>query len=239
MGTLVNATTVVVGSLLGLALGSRLSERTSGTVTDVLGLVTLVIGALSLRPMLGETLNGAVGHGAVLVVVLLAMMAGALTGSALRLEARLDQLGNWARRRAGSGDHRFADGFVTATLVFCVGPLTILGSLSEGLGRGAEQIYVKAVLDGFASIAFASSLGIGVLASAAGVAVIQGGLTLVGYLLGDVVPAAQIDALTVAGGIILLGLGIRLLGLKEIRVADLLPSLFFAPLFVWIAGWFA
>ena len=163
-------------------------------------------------------------------------MAGALTGSALRVEDRLEDIGHWARRRFGAdGDSRFVNGFVTATLVFCVGPLTILGSLSDGLGRGADQIFVKAVLDGFASIAFAASLGIGVLASAVGVLVIQGGITLVGYLLGDVIPPAQVEALTVAGGIILMGLGIRLLGLKDIKVADLLPALVYAPLFVGLA----
>ncbi|GAA1398433.1 DUF554 domain-containing protein [Luteococcus peritonei] len=236
VGTVVNVTTVVLGSLLGLALGHRLPQRTSSTVTDVLGLFTLVIGASSIMPMFGERLNQAVGHGAVMVVILLAMMAGALTGSALRVEDRLEDVGGWARRRFGAdGDSRFVNGFVTATLVFCMGPLTILGSLSDGLGRGADQIFVKSVLDGFASIAFAASLGIGVLASAAGVLVIQGGITLVGFLLGDVIPPAQVDALTVAGGIILLGLGIRLLGIKDIRVGDLLPALVFAPLFVSVA----
>ena len=235
-GTVVNVITVVLGSLVGLALGSRLGERTTSTVTHVLGLFTLVIAASSITPLFGELLQQAVGHGAVMVVVLLALMAGALTGSALRVEDRLEDIGHWARRRFGAdGDSRFVNGFVTATLVFCVGPLTILGSLSDGLGRGADQIFVKAVLDGFASIAFAASLGIGVLASAVGVLVIQGGITLVGYLLGDVIPPAQVEALTVAGGIILMGLGIRLLGLKDIKVADLLPALVYAPLFVGLA----
>ena len=235
-GTVVNVITVVLGSLVGLALGSRLGERTTSTVTDVLGLFTLVIAASSIAPLFGEVLQQAVGHGAVMVVVLLALMAGALTGSALRVEDRLEDIGHWARRRFGAdGDSRFVNGFVTATLVFCVGPLTILGSLSDGLGRGADQIFVKAVLDGFASIAFAASLGIGVLASAVGVLVIQGGITLVGFLLGDVIPPAQVEALTVAGGIILMGLGIRLLGLKDIKVADLLPALVYAPLFVGLA----
>ncbi|MEL4357957.1 MULTISPECIES: DUF554 domain-containing protein [unclassified Luteococcus] len=234
VGTAVNVLLIVLGSLAGLALGGRLSQRTAATITDVLSLVVLVIGALSVRPLLQPTLNEAVGNGAALVVILLALVVGALIGSVLRLEERMDDLGRWIRGRVGAeGDHRFVDGFVTATLVFCVGPLSILGALSDGLGRGSEQLLVKAVLDGFASVAFASSLGVGVMLSAVAVALYQGTLTIVGALLGDVLPPAQIDALTVAGGVILMALAVRLMGLKPLRVADMLPALVCAPLFVW------
>ena len=237
LGTTVNVVAIVVGSLLGLGVGRRLTARTSSTVTDVLGLVTVVIGALSIMPLTQPTLSDAVPGGAALIVILLALLAGALTGSALRIEDRMNDLGEWVHRKLGGAeDSHFVDGFVTASLLFCVGPLAILGSLNDGLGRGADQLLIKSVLDGFASIAFASTLGLGVMVAAVPLAIYQGSLTVAGHFLGNIMPAAQIDALTVAGGIILMGLGIRLIGLKDIRVADLLPALVFAPVFVWIAG---
>ena len=116
--------------------------------------------------------------------------------------------------------------------MFCVGPLTILGALSDGLGLGAEQLYLKATLDGFASIAFAASLGVGVLASALTVAVVQGLLTVVGLVVGDFLPAAHLDALTATGGLLLLGVGLRLLRIRQVPVGNLLPALVVAPLLV-------
>lgn len=236
-GTLVNVIAVLVGAGAGLLIGSRLSERTRTTVTDALGLITLVVAAQSIAAIGSSALAAAVPHRAAFTVILVALLIGAVVGSALKVEERIAQLGDWARRvlPARGGDDRFVDGFVTSTLVFCVGPLAILGSLSDGLGRGAEQLYVKSVLDGFAAMAFASALGRGVLLAAGSVAIYQGAFTALGWGLGRSLPTAEIDALTVTGGIVLLGLGIRLIGLKQIRVADLLPALVFAPLFVALA----
>ncbi|MDP9497716.1 MAG: DUF554 domain-containing protein, partial [Actinomycetota bacterium] len=124
---------------------------------------------------------------------------------------------------------RFVEGFVTASLVFCVGPLAVLGPLSDGLGRGIEQLALKSTLDGFASLAFAASLGWGVAASALSVAAVQGSLTVVGAVLGDLLPEAQIAALTATGGVLLLGVGLRLLAVKPVPVGDLLPALVCAP----------
>ena len=138
------------------------------TVTDALGLVTLLIGALSAAKVTSPDLAAAVGRSAPVLIVLGALLLGGIAGSLLDIERRLADLGDWLRRRLTRGaDHdRFIEGFVTASLVFCVGPLTILGSLSDGLGLGAEQLILKATLDFFASIAFAASLGAGVMASA-------------------------------------------------------------------------
>jgi uncharacterized membrane protein YqgA involved in biofilm formation len=127
---------------------------------------------------------------------------------------------------------------VLSSLVFCVGPLTILGSLSDGLGRGIDQLALKSTLDGFASIAFAASLGWGVAAAAAVVLVVQGSLTLAGWAAGGLLPAAEISALTATGGVLLLGVGMRLLRLRAVPVADLLPALVVAPvLTVVVAAW--
>ena len=246
-GTVVNVGTVIVGAGLGLLLGHRLPVRTRETVTDALGLVTLLIGALSARAVLSADLAAAVGTSAPVLIVLGALLIGGIAGSLIDIEARLDQLGDWLRRRLGraateDGDHearrRFIEGFVTASLVFCVGPLTILGALSDGLGLGADQLLLKSALDGFASIAFAASLGVGVLASAVAVAVIQGLLTLVGFLIGDFLPAAHLDAVTACGGLLLLGVALRLLDIKRVPVGNLLPALLVAPLLVALVGAF-
>jgi len=125
---------------------------------------------------------------------------------------------------------RFVKGFLTASLVFCVGPLTVLGSIDDGLGRGIQQLALKSTLDGFAAIAFAASFGIGVAASALTVAVVQGGLTVVGVLLGDVLPPASVSALTATGGLLLVGIALRLLRVRDVPVGDLLPALVVAPL---------
>lgn len=237
MGTIVNVATVVVGAGLGILLGNRIPARTKETVTSVLGLFTLVIGGTSVVSMNSAALREEVGSFA-MIVVLASLLVGAVIGSGVRIEDRLEQGATWLRGRfRGAGDSaRFVDGLVTSTLVFCVGPLAILGSISDGLGRGADQLYVKAILDGFAAMAFASTLGWGVLASALALALIQGSMTALGYFAGDVLSVAQIDALTAAGGVILLALGLRLLGVKQIPVGDLLPALLLAPALVPLAA---
>lgn len=234
IGTVTNVVTVAVGAALGLVLGDRIPERTSRTITDVLGLITLVLGVGSALSMSSEALTAAVGPGAPMLIVLGSLLLGAIVGSALRIEERLEWGAAWLRQRfAGTGDAgTFVDAIVTPTLLFCIGPMTILGSLSDGLGRGADQLLVKSVLDGFAAIAFASTLGWGVLFSAVAVGLLQGSLTLAAFLLGDLFSLAQIDALTATGGVMLMALGIRLLKLKDIPVGDLLPALVFAPALV-------
>lgn len=239
-GTVVNVVAVVIGSLIGLGLGDRIPARTRTTVTDVLGLFTLVVGGFAAAAMASSALATEVGPGVGTLVVLGSLLIGALVGSWLHVEDRLEALAERVRRRFAGGESsaRFVDGVVTSTLVWCVGPLTILGAINDGLGRGSEQLLVKSLLDGFAAIAFASSLGVGVLFAAVPLALIQGLLTLGGFLLGDVLPLAHIDALTATGGVILLGLGLRLLELKQIAVGDLLPALLIAPLGVQLVSVF-
>ncbi len=265
VGTAINVVTVLVGSALGLLLGARLPTRTRDTVTDALGLVTLLIGALSAAEVGSAALSEAVGSAAPVLIVLGSLLLGGIAGSLLDIEARLEGFGDWLRTRLGrrrqapagtprsetasghvpaatipsdslAAEHaareRFIEGFVTASLVFCVGPLTILGSLSDGLGRGADQLILKAALDGFAAIAFAASLGVGVMASVVAIVVVQGSLTVVGVLVGDVLPAANLAAITATGGLLLLGVGLRLLQIRALPVGNLLPALLVAPVLV-------
>ncbi|WP_426244259.1 DUF554 domain-containing protein [Nocardioides sp. LHG3406-4] len=241
IGTLTNVATVLLGAGLGVLLGHRLPERTRDVVTDALGLVTLLIAGTSAWSVLDPVLADAVGSSAPMLIVLGSLLIGGIAGSLLRLETRVESLGGWLQRRLASGAssaerHRFVEGFVASSLLFCTGPLTILGSLSDGLGNGADQLFLKATLDGFAAIAFAASFGWGVAASALTVLVIQGGLTIVGVVLGDVLPDAHLAALTATGGLLLVGVALRLLRIREIPVADLLPALLVAPLLVALVG---
>ena len=242
IGTLVNVTTVLIGASLGVLAGHRLPERTRDVVTDALGLVTLLIAATSAVAVGAPALTSYVGSSAPMLIVLGSMVIGGIVGSLLRLEARVEGLGGWLQTRL-AGDtgsverHRFIEGFVVSSLVFCMGPLTILGSLNDGLGQGADQLFLKSALDGFAAIAFAASFGWGVAASALTVLVVQGSLTVVGVLLGDVLPDAYVAALTAVGGLLLVGVALRLLRIREIPVADLLPALVAAPVLVQFAAW--
>ena len=241
IGTLVNVVTVLVGSTVGVLLGNRLPARTRDVVTDALGLVTLLIAGTSAVSVLDADLAAYVGDSAPMLIVLGSLLVGGIAGSLLRLESRVEALGGWLQRRlsgdAGSAErHRFVEGFVVASLVFCTGPLTILGSLNDGLGNGADQLFLKSALDGFAAIAFAASFGWGVAASVLTVVVVQGGLTLVGLGLGDVLPPAHLAAVTATGGLLLVGVALRLLRVREIPVADLLPALLVAPLLVQVVG---
>lgn len=238
IGTVVNVATVVVGSSLGLLIGHRLPGRTRELVTTTLGLFTLVLGARAIADGISDALGAEVGMQGRLLVILGALLIGGIIGSLLRLEDRLDGAAKWLHDRFATRSEggRFVEGAVTSTLVFCIGPLSILGSLSDGLGQGAEQLLVKAVMDGFAAIAFASSFGIGVMASAIPLAIYQGSLTLLGLGLGNFLTTGQVDALGAVGGVILLGLGLRLAGIKPVPVGDLLPALLLAPLLVTAIG---
>lgn len=241
IGTVVNVATVLIGAGAGVALGHRLPSRVRHGVTDALGLTTLLIGGLSAGAATDVVLTDEVGSSAPVLIVLGSLLIGGIVGSALRLEERVGALGGVLQSRltgstATADRRRFIEGFVTASLLFCTGPLTILGSLNDGLGNGADQLFLKATLDGFAAIAFAASFGWGVAASALTVLVVQGGLTLVGVLLGDVLPDAHLAAVTATGGLLLIGVGLRLLRVREIPVADLLPALIVAPLLVALVG---
>jgi uncharacterized membrane protein YqgA involved in biofilm formation len=229
---------ILIGSGLGVLIGHRLPQRTRDTVTDALGLVTLVIGALSIVALTSEAFADSVGAAAPLLIVLGALVIGGIIGSLLQIELRLEQVGSWLQRklsRKGESESadkrgRFVEGFVDASLVFCIGPLAILGALNDGLGLGIEQLALKSTLDGFASLAFAASLGWGVALSALSVGIVQGAFTILGALVGSVLSAALIDAITATGGVLLLGVGLRLLKIKSVPVGDMLPALIVAPL---------
>lgn len=230
-GTLVNIVAILVGASLGIAAGSRITKRSQSLITDVLGLITALGAASALSPLWSPLFESSLPQGTTLLVILAAMLMGGLLGSALSLETRLDAFGENLRKRfRASQESPFVEGFVSASLLFVIGPLAILGSVSDGMSQGIDQLILKSSLDFFAAMAFASTLGWGVAASAIPVAIYQGGWTILGLALGSVLSQYQIDAMTICGGLMLVGIALRLLDIKKIAVANLLPALAIAPL---------
>jgi len=232
IGTIINVIAIIVGSTLGIFFGSRLPKTMKSTITAGLGLFTISIG-LSMFLKTEESL-----------IVLGGLLVGAVLGEWWKIEEGLENLGRWFESRFVGNNaeesRRFIRGFVTASLIFCIGPLAILGSIQDGLVGDYELLAVKSVLDAFASLAFASTFGIGVVFSVFPVFIYQGGITLFAGLLNAVVTDAMLTEMTAAGGVILIGLAISsLLEIKKIRIGSFLPALVIAPLIVWILSLFS
>lgn len=231
-GTIINFVAILIGGVIGLIFGSRIPERFKGTVIAGMGLFTAAMGL----QMFLKSENQ--------LVVLGALIIGALTGEWWKLEDRLQALGQTLEQRfskdseTGAGS-KFVRGFMVSSLLFCIGPMAILGSIQDGLTGNYQLLAVKSTLDGFAAIAFSSTLGVGVLFSSVIVFVYQGGISLLAGQLNSIVTDPMMNELTATGGVLLMGVGIsNLLELKKIRVGNFLPALVAAPLIVWILGLF-
>jgi uncharacterized membrane protein YqgA involved in biofilm formation len=226
-GTFLNIATVLLGGLIGLIFGTRIPEKLKTTVISGMGLFTAAMGL----QMFLETRNS--------LIVLGALLLGTLLGEWWRIEDGLQRLGKSLEQKFSQADedgsNKFVRGFLTASLLFCVGPMTILGSIQDGLTGNYRLLAVKSVLDGFAAMAFASTLGVGVLFSTIVILVYQGGLSLLAGQLNALITDSMMNELTATGGVILLGLAISsLLEIKKIRVGNMLPGLLLAPLIVWL-----
>ncbi len=229
-GTLINVATILVGGFLGVLLGARLKERLKQTVVNGLGLFTLVY-AISLFL---QTQNA--------LIVLGSLLIGMLLGEWWRIEEGLAQLGvhleaRFNKNQGMEGSAKFIKGFLTSTLLFVIGPMAILGSIQDGLTGDYHTLLVKAILDGFAAMAFASSMGVGVMFSALPVFAYQGGITLLAQQVQKIATPEMMNELTATGGVILAGLAIsNILEIKKIRTGSFLPALLMAPLIVWIVS---
>lgn len=226
-GTIINVAAILIGGALGLVLGARLPERLRQTVMAGLGLFTLVLGV----QMFLSTRNA--------LIVLVSLLIGGLLGEWWRLEDWLQNIGvrleERLMRSSSSSDSRFVRGFLTASLLFGIGPMAVLGSIQDGLTGNSQTLVVKAIMDGFASIAFASTLGVGVLFSSFIILGFQGSVSLLAYQVQRVVSEGMMAELTAAGGVILIGIAISsLLEIKKIRAGNFLPALIIAPLIVFI-----
>ena len=220
-GTLINTATVIVGSTLGTFLRSHFPDRVRQMVIWGVGLVSLVIGL----QMSLTTQN--------ILVVLGSLLTGGIIGELVRLHEGLNRLGDMLQATlTAEKDSAFSKGFVTASLLFCVGPMTILGSIQDGLSGDYTLLATKSILDGFASLALAASMGWGVLFAALTVLVYQGGLTLGAGLVKTLLTEPMVAEMTATGGTLILAIGLNLLDLTTIRVANFLPALVVAPLVV-------
>ncbi|MGI6260193.1 MAG: DUF554 domain-containing protein [Anaerolineaceae bacterium] len=229
-GTIINFAAVILGSLIGLVAGKRIPEKTKQSLVSALGLFTLAYGIF----IFGQTNN--------MLIPLFSLVLGTILGELLKIEEGMNGLGEkvqgWVARFSpgmSADRQRFVTGFVSASLLFCIGPMAILGSLQDGISGNYEMLAIKSLLDGIASIAFASTLGIGVAFSAGMVFLYQGAISLLAQVIGDGFSEAIVAEMTATGGIILAAIGISsLLEIKKIRIGSFLPALFIAILIVWL-----
>jgi uncharacterized membrane protein YqgA involved in biofilm formation len=220
-GTLLNAATVLVGGVIGTALGDRLPERLRENVVRGVGLFTLAMGA----KFAIDTSN--------LLYMLGSILLGGVLGSVWGVDRRLNGLGDTLQRRfARGGSSTVAEAFVTASIVFCVGPLTFLGSIQNGLAGDASLLSVKSVLDGFTAIALSATLGWGVLLTIPLILVYQGGLAVGASLFSGLLSDLQLREMSAVGGLLIIGVGLKLLAIRDVKVADFLPAIVVAPLLV-------
>ncbi len=213
LGTIVNVITVISGSLIGLWINKSLPERYVKIFFQVIGLFTIFLG-ISMALKTSHVLH-----------LIIALITGALTGEFLNLEKVITGLSNRLKKKVKLKNENFTDGLITAFLLYCVGSMTILGAMEEGLTGNHKLLLIKSLMDGISSIALASGMGIGVLFSAIPLFVFQGGITLLAMALGDFIPGVIITELTATGGILLMGLGVDILGIKKIKVINMLPAL--------------
>ncbi|MEY3430445.1 MAG: hypothetical protein RJB30_377 [Actinomycetota bacterium] len=236
IGTVINVIAIIIGSFVGKLGGNLLPERTRTLITDVLGAVTL-LGAASALMALWDEEMGSLPSGSPILIILGALLLGGLIGSAVQLEKRLEDWGESLKRRlARDSDSGFVEGFVTASLIFVIGPLAILGSISDGMSTGIEQLILKSTLDFFAAMAFAATFGLGVALSALPVGLYQGAWTISGIFLGELLNELQIAAMTATGGVLLFGIALKLLKVRQMAIGDLLPALAIAPLLATLFG---
>ena len=249
-GTIVNTIAVAAGSLVGLSVGARLPARYQQIVLTALGLVTLTLGMDAAVLRFADTVSQyapQVGAGStygarVAMVMITALVVGAVIGTALRLHERTEALGDWIHGRFSTGggsmdsggSRNFSEGFLTASVIFCVGPLTLLGCLENGAHGDPSLLYIKSLLDAFCSLALACTLGWGVFASIATIVTFQGGLSLLAYWVAEPLDGLSLSLMTCVGGVILLASALMMLDIKKIPVANLLPGIFLPPLLVWL-----
>jgi uncharacterized membrane protein YqgA involved in biofilm formation len=234
-GTLINIGTVLVGTLIGVTVGSRLPEGMRQRVLAGLGMVTLVIGVdLALAWGREDTSQSTP------LYVLGGVLIGGMIGEALGIERRLEALGDQVQARLSSAEgSTVSEGFVSASLLFCVGSLTVVGSIQDGLTGDYQTLATKAVLDGFAAIALAATLGWGVGLSIFTILIVQGGITLGAGVFDDVLQGEALAVLTSAGGVTIIGISLKLLELKDVRVGNFLPALVVAPCLVGLVSLFS
>ncbi len=226
LGTIVNSIAIIAGAFVGILLNKGIKEQYTKTIMDGMGLSVVVIGIMGAIKMDN------------LILIIASIVAGSLIGEMLDLDKRLENLGNNMEKRFGKGDSNFSKGFIMASLVYCIGAMAILGALESGLSGNHETLYAKSVLDGISAIIFASTLGIGVAFSAIAVFVYQGVITLLASSVKDFLTPVVITEMSAVGGILIMAIGVNILGLKKIKIANMLPAIFIPVIYYIILNLF-
>jgi uncharacterized membrane protein YqgA involved in biofilm formation len=226
MGTIINAVAIIIGGALGLLFRKGFPERIAQTTLKVLGLLTIVIG-ISMALQSQE-----------LIMVLVSLVIGAVIGEWINIEDRLERFGKWLEKKLHLTEESPAKGFIYASLLFCVGSMAIVGSITDGLKGDHSILMTKAIMDGIISIPFAASMGIGVLGSAVPVLLYQGGLTLLAWKLQSLFTPSMIRELSSVGGVIVMGIGVNILGLQKIKVGNFIPALILIILLIYLKTFF-
>ncbi|WP_321307009.1 DUF554 domain-containing protein [Marinifilum fragile] len=222
IGTLINIGAIILGGSIGLLFRTKIPERLFKIVFQAIGVFTLYLG-ISMALKANE-----------LLIMVFSLVLGSLLGELLRLEGRVETLSERLKKRVGSGDANFSTGLLTAFMLFCMGAMTIVGSLEEGMGKEPTLLLTKSLMDGISSVALAAVMGIGVLFSVIPLLIYQGGLTLLAALFGDIIPQEVINEITGIGGVLIIALGISILELKKIKVLNMLPAILIEILLCYI-----
>lgn len=225
-GTIVNTLSIIAGSLIGLLFKGSIPEKYSQTITHAIGLAVVLIG-----------IKSALKTDAILMVII-SLTLGALLGELLRIEDRLDQLGNWIGRRVSKKGDGISRGFVSASLIFCIGAMAIIGSMESGLTGDHQTLFAKSILDGIVSIMFASTMGIGVLFASISVFIYQGILTLTASSMKPLLLPDVVSQMSAVGGLLIMAIGIGLLDIKRIKIGNMLPAIFIPLLYQVVKGFF-
>ncbi|NLY84949.1 MAG: DUF554 domain-containing protein [Tissierellia bacterium] len=214
LSTIVNVIAIIAGSILGILIKKGIKEEYKNTIMDGIGLAVVIIGIMGAI----ESQN--------IMLVIASIVVGSIIGEALKIEKRLDNLGNRLQNKFGGEDSNFSKGFVTASLVYCVGAMAIVGSLEAGIQGNHETLFAKSILDGISSIIFASTLGIGVAFASIPVLIYQGGITLLANLVKDLLTPEVINEMSAVGSILIMAIGINILEIRKIKVGNMLPAIF-------------
>ena len=226
LGTIVNSIAIIAGAFVGILLKKGIKEQYTKTIMDGMGLSFLLIGILVEFKM------------DIFIIVIASIVVGFIVGELLYLDKRLENLGNNMEKRFGKGDSNFSKGFIMASLVYCIGAMAILGALESGLAGNHETLYAKSVLDGISAIIFASTLGIGVAFSAVAVFVYQGAITILASSVKDLLTPIVITEMSAVGGILIMAIGVNILGIKKVKIANMLPAIFIPILYYMVINLF-
>ncbi len=225
MGTIVNAAAIIAGGVAGSLARNGLPERFKNTVMQAIGLSVLIIGASgTLREVFRVNSNGGL-ESQYIMTMIISLVIGGLAGELLNIEQKLDKMGAWFQQKLARGESRFAEGFVTASLVYCVGAMAIVGALEDGLTGNAGTLFAKSILDGVTAVIFSATLGIGVAFSFLPVLVYQGSITLLAGIIKPLLTDVVISQMSLVGSVLIMGIGINILDIKKMKVGNLLPAI--------------